>query len=158
MSSSLESDSKLNITGSCNCDSDSCTDADDDKKDNTNRRKNLRCLLNLLLIRRKYLRQRQSKLSPPRLVWTEFVSQCIQQNEFSVTFRMSLFAFNKLAEILLVDLEVHYQPTILLHLLILPRCHCHYLHRNPPQLFPYQAGLQEAWLEIHFLQGQQRRQ
>ena len=99
-------------TGSCNYDSDSDTDADNDKKDNTNRRKKLRYLLNLLLIRRQYLRQRQPKFTPPRLVWTDYVSQLIQQNEFSVTFRMSLLAFNKLVEILRDDLEVHYHQAL----------------------------------------------
>ena len=111
-SSSMESDSIFNSTGSCNYDSDSDTDADDVKKDNTNRRKKLRYLLNLLLIRRQYLRQRQPKFTPPRLVWTDYVSQLIQQNEFSVTFRMSLFAFNKLVEILRDDLEVHYHQAL----------------------------------------------
>jgi thiamine kinase-like enzyme len=105
---SLESDSILNSTGSCNHDSDSDTDADNDKKDNTNRCKKLHYLVKLLLIRRQYLRQRQPKCTPPRLVWIDFVSQLIQQNEFSVTFRMSLLAFNKLVEILRDDLEVHY--------------------------------------------------
>ena len=111
-SSSMESDSIFNSTGSCNYDSDSDTDADDVKKDNTNRRKKLRYLLNLLLIRRQYLRQRQPKFTPPRLVWTDYVSQLIQQNEFSVTFRMSLLAFNKLVEILRDDLEVHYHQAL----------------------------------------------
>jgi len=111
-SSSMESDSIFNSTGSCNYDSDSDTDADNVKKDNTNRRKKLRYLLNLLLIRRQYLRQRQPKFTPPRLVWTDYVSQLIQQNEFSVTFRMSLFAFNKLVEILRDDLEVHYHQAL----------------------------------------------
>jgi hypothetical protein len=109
---SLESDSILNRTGSCNYDSDFDLDADDDKKDNTKRRKKLRYLVNLLLIRRQYLRQRQPKCTPPRLVWTDYVSQLIQQNKFSVSFRMSLFAFNKLVEILRDDLEVHYHQAL----------------------------------------------
>ena len=111
-SSSVESDSIFNSTGSCNHDSDSDTDADDDKNDSTNRRRKLSDLLNLLLIRRQYLRQRQPKCTPPRLVWTDYVSQLIQQNEFSVTFRMSLLAFNKLVEILRDDLEVHYHQAL----------------------------------------------
>ncbi len=112
-SSSLESDSVFNSTAaSGDNDSDSDTDTGDDKMDDTNHRKKLRYLLNLLLIRRQHLRQRQPKFAPPRLVWTDYVSQLIQQNEFSVTFRMSLFAFNKLVEILRDDLEVHYNQAL----------------------------------------------
>jgi hypothetical protein len=40
------------------------------------------------------------------------VSQLIQQNEFSVTFCMSLFAINKLVGILRDDLEVHYHQAL----------------------------------------------
>ncbi|KAI2508591.1 nuclease [Fragilaria crotonensis] len=107
-SSSLESDSILNSTaGSGDYDSDSDIDTDDDKMDHKNHRKKLRYLLYLLLIRRQHLCQRQPKFAPPRLVWTDYVSQLVQQNEFSVTFRMSLVAFNKLVDILRDDLEVH---------------------------------------------------
>ena len=40
------------------------------------------------------------------------MSQLIQQNEFSVTFCMSLFAINKLVGILRDDLEVHYHQAL----------------------------------------------
>jgi hypothetical protein len=103
-SSSLESDSILRSTGSSNYDSDSDTGADDNNDKKNAKKSNF--LLNLLLLGRHHLSRRRPKFAPKRLVWKDYVSQLIHQNEFSVTFRMSLVAFNKLVEILREDLEV----------------------------------------------------
>jgi hypothetical protein len=91
-------------------DSDSDSDSDNDADDNTDNKKGAKkshYLLNLLLLRRHNLSRRRPKFVPTRLVWKDYVSQLIHQNEFSVTFRMSLGTFNKLVEILREDLEVN---------------------------------------------------
>jgi DDE superfamily endonuclease len=106
-SSSSESDSILNSTDS---DSDHHYDDTNTTADASIRKKQEepahQHFFNLLLIRRHHL-QRASKFAAPRLVWTEYVAQLIHQNEFAVTFRMSLLSFNKLVEILRESLEVH---------------------------------------------------
>lgn len=89
---------------------DSDSDSDNDADDNTDNKKGAKkshYLLNLLLLHRHNLSQRRPKFVPTRLVWKDYVSQLIHQNEFSVTFRMSLGTFNKLVEILREDLEVN---------------------------------------------------
>ena len=42
----------------------------------------------------------------PRLIWTDYVAQLVHQNEFGVTFRMSLYSFNKLVDLLRLRLSV----------------------------------------------------
>ena len=62
-------------------------------------------LLYLLLMRRRnYLRS--VRWSPPRLIWSDYVAELIHQNEFNVTFRMSLLSFQKLADLLRPALSV----------------------------------------------------
>jgi hypothetical protein len=101
----LESDSILHRTCSSNYHSDSETGADDN--DDKKNAKKSHYLLNLLLLRRHHHSRHRPKFSPKRLVWKDYVSQLIHQNEFTVTFRMSLVAFNKLVDILREDLEVN---------------------------------------------------
>ena len=42
----------------------------------------------------------------PRLIWPDYVAQLVHQNEFGVTFRMSLYSFNKLVDLLRLRLSV----------------------------------------------------
>jgi DDE superfamily endonuclease len=58
----------------------------------------------LLMRRRNYLRS--VRWSPPRLIWSDYVAELIHQNEFNVTFRMSLESFQKLANLLRPALSV----------------------------------------------------
>jgi hypothetical protein len=53
-----------------------------------------------LLIRRRNFMRLKKRWSLPRCIWSEYVEELTHQNEFKVTFRMSLMSFNKLVELL----------------------------------------------------------
>ena len=66
--------------------------------------KNLPFFYLLSMRRRNYLRS--IRWSPPRLIWSDYVAELTHQNEFNVTFRMSLSSFNKLVDLLRLELLV----------------------------------------------------
>jgi hypothetical protein len=101
MSSSTSSDS------SCNISEDSLlkTDSDDQEVEMLQKAKKRRCFFMLLAVRHRK-KFRSKKWSPPRLIWADYVAELMHQNEFNVTFRMSLSSFNKLVDLLRLKLTV----------------------------------------------------
>ena len=80
------------------------TDLDDDEVEREKKVKR-QFLFKLFLVRyRKKFRSK--KWSPPRLIWADYVAELLHQNEFNVTFRMSLSTLDKLVDLLRVKLAV----------------------------------------------------
>jgi hypothetical protein len=76
----------------------------DEEEDQKHRKMRLHFLL-IARIRNRNS-ERLKKFAPLRLNWAEYVIQLIQQNEFGVTFKISLLSFNTFVETLRVKLEV----------------------------------------------------
>jgi DDE superfamily endonuclease len=53
-----------------------------------------------LFFRRRNYRRWKKRWSLPRCIWSDYVEELTHQNEFKVTFRMSLMSFNKLVQLL----------------------------------------------------------
>ena len=103
MSSTSSSDSSFNISEDSILKTDS--DGDQDVEREQKQAKKRRFFLTLLAIRHRK-NCRSKKWSPPRLIWAEYVAELEHQNEFNVTFRMSLSSFNMLVDLLRVKLTV----------------------------------------------------
>jgi hypothetical protein len=104
---SSTSDSSISSGGDASTSSNDsilATTSSDEEEDQKHRKMRLHFLL-IARIRNRNS-ERLKKFAPLRLNWAEYVAQLIQQNEFGVTFRMSLLSFNKLVETLRVKLEV----------------------------------------------------
>ena len=92
--------SEDSLLRSCSMDSSS----DEELKTLKKKVKNLPFFYLLSMRRRNYLRS--IRWSPPRLIWSDYVAELTHQNEFNVTFRMSLSSFNKLVDLLRLELLV----------------------------------------------------
>jgi DDE superfamily endonuclease len=82
----------------------SSTDSDEELENVVKKVATLPFFYLLLIRRRSYLRS--LRWSPPRLIWSDYVAELTHQNEFNVTFRMSLSSFNKLVDLLRPALSV----------------------------------------------------
>ncbi|KAI2498843.1 nuclease [Fragilaria crotonensis] len=86
----------------------SCSSTDSDNKEVENVVKKVASLpffYRLLIRRRNYMRLK-IRWSPPRLIWSDYVAELTHQNEFNITFRMSLASFNKLVDLVRPALTV----------------------------------------------------
>ena len=92
--------SEDSLLRSCSMDSSS----DEELKTLKKKVKNLPFFYLLSMRRRNYLRS--IRWSPPRLIWSDYVAELTHQNEFNVTFRMSISSFNKLVDLLRLELLV----------------------------------------------------
>ncbi len=108
MSSSLSNEKFSEDSVICSTDSDEDAKTRMQEKNKNNSPSHLSLYL-LLMRRRSYLRSVQ--WSPPRLMRSDYVAELIHQNEFNVTFRMSLVSFQKLAELLRPALSLNESPS-----------------------------------------------
>ena len=82
------------------------SNASDDESDIIEMKKIKRQFLFSLLVIRGRNYCPTEKWMAPRLIWPDYVAQLVHQNEFGVTFRMSLYSFNKLVNLLQLRLSV----------------------------------------------------
>ena len=84
----------------------SSTDSDNKEVENVVKKVgSLPFFYRLLISRRNYM-WLKIRWSPPRLIWSDYVAELTHQNEFNITFRMSLALFNKLVDLLRPALTV----------------------------------------------------
>ena len=84
----------------------SSTDSDNKEVENVVKKVgSLPFFYRLLISRRNYM-WLKIRWSPPRLIWSDYVAELTHQNEFNITFRMSLTSFNKLVDLLRPALTV----------------------------------------------------